>query len=143
MQSRKWIVSNAWLGRRHRRDQRRFAGIRHAQQPNVGKYLQFEAKMAALAVCTLRDFPGCTIGTALEASIAETALATFGNFLPLPRLSQVTNQLARINIVHHSAARNHDIEILARLAGFVATRTTLPALGAKLARDPKVGKRIH
>jgi hypothetical protein len=63
--------------------------------------------------------------------------------LPLSWLSQVTDQFARVDVVHDRATRNHNVEILARLAGLVAPGATLPAFRAKLASDSKIRERVQ
>ena len=85
----------------------------------------------------------CTIHTALETRITETALTTIGHFLALTRIGQITEQLARIHIVHNRPARNPDLEVIAGFAGLVSSGTTLTAFCLEFAADAKIRQRVE
>ena len=99
--------------------------------------------MAPFALGSLGDLARRAVHAALEARVSLATATGFGHFLPLPRLGQVADQLARINVMYDRAAGNHYVEVIARPAGFIPARTALPGLGLELPRHAEIGQCIH
>ena len=70
-------------------------------------------------------------------------MTAIGHLLALARLGQITDQLARINIVYNRPARNPDFEVVAGSAGLVSPGTALTTLGFEFAANAKIRQRIE
>ena len=112
VQGCKRVVRDPRLRLRHRRDQCGLARIRHAQKSNVCQDLEFESQVPALAGRPIGGFPRRTVSAALEARIAEPTATALGHHLSLPRLRQVGNQFASVDVVHHRPARYLHVQVL-------------------------------
>ena len=108
------------------------------EQTDVGEHLEFEAQVARLPRRTIGGSSRCAIGARFEARIAEAAFAAFGHALPLSVFGQVTDQLARIDVMHDGAAGHAHVAVVAGFAGHVAAGTAFAVLCAKLPCNPKV-----
>ncbi len=128
---------------RHRADERRLAGIRHAEQSHVGQHLQFELQVPTLARGAVRRLARGPVRAALEARIAQPPAAARRDHLALTVLGEIADEFARVDILHHGAARHVYIEIVPGPAGLVPARTALAALGAELPRNPEIRQGIH
>ena len=78
MQRRERIVGDLRPRVRDRRDQRRLAGVRHAEQADVGEHAQLEPQRALLARPAGRLLARRAVGAGLEVQVAEAAVAALG-----------------------------------------------------------------
>src|SRR6185369_5209422 len=96
-------VGDLRLGVRDRRDQRRLAGVRHAEQADVGENAQLELQSSMLAGPARSLLPRCAVGAALEVKVAETAVAALGEEHLLVVLEQLDDALAGVGVADDRA----------------------------------------
>jgi hypothetical protein len=125
MQGRERIVRDLRTRIRHGRDERRLAGVRHAQQAHVGQHLQFEAQLAAFAVLAVRLLARRAVGRRLEVDVAPAALAALGQQLDLFVLRQVGDDLAGDVVDDQGADRHAQVDVFGALAVAIGTAARL------------------
>ena len=94
------VVGDFGLGRRHRRDQRRLAGVGEADQRHVGHELELHVQPELLALLGLLGEGGGAAAVGEEARIAPAALAALGHH---------EAGALDVEVAHHGAAAlTHD-----------------------------------
>ncbi len=79
-----------------RADQRRLAGVRHAEQPDVGEHLELEMQHALHAFFARRRLARRAIGARFEMQVAEAALAALRQQRLLAVRGEVGDEFARV-----------------------------------------------
>ena len=116
---RERIVGDLRLGRADDGDQRRLAGVREADQADVGDQLQLDEQLALVAgVAVLREARRLTRGGG-EVLIAPSAAASFGDKDTFPFVREVGDDLAGGFIADDRTDRQLDGYVLAVVAGAV------------------------
>jgi hypothetical protein len=92
MQRREGIVGDLGLRGRHRSEEGRLAGVRHADDARVGDQLQAQPDRHLLARQAGIGAARRLVGRGLEMRIAEAAIAAFGDLEALADLGQVGDQ---------------------------------------------------
>ena len=129
MQGGERVIRNLRARIRHRRDEGGFAGIRHAQQADVGQHLQLEAQGTAFAFLALGLLARGAVGRGLEVDIAPAALAALGQQLLLAVLGQVGDDLAVDFIDDQGADRQAQEHVFRALAIAIGTTPGFAVLG--------------
>jgi hypothetical protein len=94
MQRGERIISDLRPGIGDGGDERRFAGIRHTQQTDIGEHFQLQPQIASFAFLAFGLLPRRAIRRRLEMDIAPAAFAAFGDQDFLAMLGQIGNELA-------------------------------------------------
>src|SRR5690606_16701742 len=118
------------------------AGVGHAEQADIGQYLELELELAMLAFFARRALARRAVGAGLEVQVAETALAAARDQLALAVAGQVGDQYAGIGVGNDGADRNAQFQVVAALAVAIRAAPVLAALGAEVARVAVVDQRI-
>ena len=83
------------------------------------------------------------IDAGLEARIAQATTTTLGDFPALTDSGQISDQLARVDVVNDGPARDLDDDVVAGTTGLVAARAWLAVPGPELAGNAKVRQRVQ
>src|SRR5690606_26731206 len=137
------IVRDLRRRRRDRADEGALAGVREAQQADVGQQLQFELEQALLALLARRRLPRRAVGRALEVHVAQAALAAARDQQALAVAGEVADHLVGVDVDHHRAYRDGDDLVLAALAVHLAAHAVLAALGLELALVAEVDQGVE
>ena len=125
-----------------RADQRRLAGVGHAQQPHVGEHAQFEAEPARLAFLPGGRLPRRPVGARLEVQVAQAPATALRDLRALAVVGEVGEALAAVGVGHHRAHRHAQHDVLAALAVLVGTAAVLAALRAEQPRVAILDQRV-
>ena len=98
VQRRERIVGDFRPRRRHGADQRGLAGVRQAEQADVGEQAELHAQAPRFARQSRAALARRAVGRALEALVAPAALAALRDQQRLARGRQVAERLARVVI---------------------------------------------
>src|SRR3546814_1713236 len=85
------------FGVRHRRDKGGLAGIRHAEQADIGQHFQLQPQLAPLAFLAFGFLPRCAIGRGFEMDVAPAAFAALGQQYLLAMLGQIRSEEQSLN----------------------------------------------
>src|SRR5690606_18705238 len=143
VQRRERIVGDLRPRRGQRARQRRLAGIRRAEQANVGEDLERELQVPLLAGLAARELPRRPVHAALERRVPAPSPAAARDEQPVAGLDQVAELLAGIEIDDLGADRHRDEEIRARRPGHVPAAARLTVLGLESPLDAKVRERVQ
>ena len=138
VQGGEWVVGDFRPGGRNRADQGRFAGIRKTEQPHIRNELQFQRELALFARQPQAGLAGSAVGARLEARVAPPAFAALGHQQRLAFDGQVAQLLAGIDIGHHGADRNGNVDIVAPVTGAIVAAAALAILASIRAGNAKV-----
>ena len=109
------VVGDLRLRRAHRRDQRRLARVREADERGVGQQLELEPQPALLAVLALLGERRRPARVRQEAGVAPAAPAAVGREPAVAVVHEVGEQLA-VAIAHDGALGHVDDEVVAARA---------------------------
>ncbi len=96
VQRRERVVGDLRPRRRDRANEGRLAGVRQAEQADVGDDLELEAELELLARRARRGFARRAVGRTLEARVADTVEAAAGDEDALARPLDVGDQFAAV-----------------------------------------------
>ena len=119
------IVGDLGPGPRDAAQERALAGVRLADQADVGDHLQLEPQVPALAFFAGREVARGLIGGRLEARVAFAAFAAAGRDHALARRGEVLEQQVVLGVDDHRAGRDEDHQIVGACA--VALASCRPA----------------
>ena len=126
----------------HRRDERRLAGIGHAEQAHVGQHLELQHQAAMLALLARRRLARRAVGAGLEMEVAEAALAALGEQRHLFVLREVGDRLAAVLVADLRAHRHAQPDVLGRGAVLVGAAAALAVPCDELALVAVVHQRV-
>ena len=121
VQGCEWIVRDFGPRIRDRRDQRALAGVRHAEQADVGQHAQLELELFPLSRPARRFLPRCAIGTGLEVQVAEAAVTSLADQYALTRHQQFGKDLIGFDISEDRPHRHAQDDVGARRTKLVRT----------------------
>src|SRR6185436_5287258 len=102
------IVGHLRACRRYSARQRRFAGVRRAEQAHVREQLQRELEPPSLAFDARIGLAGRAIHAGLEARIAAAALAALGDEQRIAVADEIAELLVGLDLMHFRALRHFD-----------------------------------
>ena len=143
MQRGERIIGNLRSRVADRRDQRRLAGVRQAEQAHVGQHLQFQMQPPVRARMARRRLPRRPVGARLEPDVAEATVAALGQQLTLAVLRQVGHQLAAVFVADLRAHRHTQLDVVGRRAILIGTAPALAIAGDELALIAVVDQRVQ
>ena len=134
------IVGNLGLGSGHRRDERRLARVGEPDQRDVGHQFELEVEPELLAGLALLGEGRRAAAVGQEASVAATALATFGHERAQAGRGHVHYQLPGA-IPHDGADGQGDVDVLAPRPVALLTRSVPAVRGAAERMVPEAKER--
>jgi hypothetical protein len=141
VERRERIVGHLRARARDRADEGGFAGVRQAEQPDVGQHAQLERELAALAGLAARELAWRAVGARLEMQVAEAALAALGEQRALAVRGEVGEQHA-VLVADQRADRHAQLDIRAAAPVLVGAAPDVAVGGAMDAREAVVDQRI-
>ena len=128
------IVRNLRPGRRDVRDQRRFAGVRKSDEPDIRKQLQLEAEVLDFTGFSRLHLARRAVRRGCEPGVAHAALPAARNEHALIVLGKIGHQPERVIgipglFVHERAHRHVEHEVLAGPSGAVRSFAVIAAVG--------------
>ena len=142
MLGRKWIVADFRLGAGKTAQQRRFAGIRQADQPGVGNDLQFQDDPAFLAKRAGLEFARGTVDGSGECLVASPASAAVSDVYFLIGFRQIAEDVPAVTVDDQGAGRHGDDDIAASFAVLFGPHAGTAILGAPVLAIDNVGQAI-
>ena len=127
---RERVVGDLRACRGHRADERALAGVRHAEETDVGEDPELEAQPALLALAPGRELARRAVRAGLEVQIAETAGATLCDQRPLAVGREIGDGLAGVGVGDHRADRHAQHDVLGSVSVLICAATVLAALRA-------------
>ncbi len=118
-----WVVGNLRARVGDRRDQRRLAGVGHAQQTDIGQHAQLELDLEALTRPTRRGLARRAVGAGLEVQVAKAAIAALGQHHLLARHQQLGQLLAGFGVADDGADRHAQHNVVASCTELIRTAT--------------------
>ena len=137
------VVRNARARIRDGSDQCGFASIGHPQQAHIGQNLQLQLEVALFTWPTRCFLAGRTVDGTLEAQIAKTTIAPFGNGDDLARGEQFKQDFARFRIGDDGAHRHFEHDVLTCRTEHVRAHAMLSALGLVTAGITKIDQGVQ
>ena len=133
------VVGDLRAGGRDAGDERRLAGVREADEADVGEQLQLEPQILLLARFARLHLARRPIGRRREVRVAHAAAAAARDEHALAFGGEIREQRVRLVrvaglLVDERADRHGELEIVAALAGAVRSLAVVAALGGR-ARD--------
>ena len=126
------VVGNLRLGRGNGADEGALAGIRQAQQANVGQDFHLQLQVTLVARLARRGLAWRTVGTGLETGIAQAVPAALGDHQLLAWRDQVADHFLSGRVDHRGADRHAQDQVVAFLAGAVGAAAVGAALGLEM-----------
>src|SRR5690606_9678981 len=142
MQRRERIVGDLRPRVADRSDQRRLAGVRQAEQSDVGKDLEFELQASLLARRARRALSRRAVRARLEVDVAPPALAALGQQLAFAVTDQIDEQLAAVLVEDLRADRHAQFDVLGSGAVLVGAATALAVAGLEPSLVTIVDQRV-
>ena len=140
---REGIIRDLRFGRADDGDERRFAGVRETNDPNVSDQLELDEQLTLFPILArLREPWGLPRGSG-EVLIALPASAAFRDGDLLPVLSQVGDHVAGDLVTDDRPYRQLDRDVGAGVAGHPRAHTVLAAPRFPLALELEVVKRVE
>ncbi len=130
LEGRERVVGDLGRGRGERGEERRLAGVRQADEADVGDEPELEAEPALLARLALLGVLGGLVGRRREVRVAEAAAAAARDHRLLAGGDEVGDQRAGLVVEDGRAGRDVEDEVVAGLA--VAPRPLAAAAGRRL-----------
>ena len=84
----------------------RLAGVREAEQADVGEQLELQLQRALLALAARRGLARRAVDRALEMHVAQAALAALGDQQALAVRGEVADDLVGVDVDDHGADRH-------------------------------------
>ena len=137
------VVRHPRRGRRNGTDEGGFAGIRKAEQADIGQQTQLQLQLAHIAGRTRRGLARRAVDRGLEMDIAQPALAALRHQHALTMAGEVADHLIGVDVGDHGAHRHADRGVLAALAVHLAAHAVFAALRLEAALMAKVDQRIE
>ena len=137
------IVGDLGLGRRHRREEGRLAGIGQPDQPGVGDQLEPQPDGHLLAGQAGVGASRRLVGRGLEMLVAEAAIAALGELDALADPGQVADQRLVVLLVDLGADRHFQRHVGALAAGAVAAHAVHACLGLEMLLVAVVDQRVE
>ena len=135
MQRRERIVGNFRLRRRNRADQRRFAGIRQAEQADVRHHLQLEPQLRASRPADPGiAWRGVRLVLLLNLVLPQPPLPPLATSRRWPKPIDVAQLLFGIDIDDNGADRDGNVEIVAAARRCSPGRRPAVPFGARKVR---------
>ena len=128
LQRRERIVSDLGAGGRDHREQRALAGVRLAEQPDVGDELEDELEAPLLACFSRLPFARRLVCRSREVLIAAPAAAALRNEQGLIGHDQLAEDLAGVGVAHLGPRGKGEVDVLRRFPRHVLPFTMLAAL---------------
>ena len=145
---REGVVGDLGLGSRHDRQQRRLAGIREPDQPDVGEHLQLQYESPFVALLARLRITRRLIRRTLEVPVAQSSAAAFEQYQPLAvgrHLAHGHQLRLALLVLHdtlgHRAQRHGDDDVARIFARRTGTRPALAVLGELVALVFEVDER--
>ncbi len=120
MQRRERIVGDLRPRVGHGRDQRRFAGVGHAEQADVRKHAKFEMQPPLFALLAACELAWRAVGARLEVEVAEAAGTALGEQQTLAVAIEIGDQGARFVVIDDRAHGEAQLDVPA--GGAIAVR---------------------
>ena len=136
------VVGDLRARARHRADEARLAGVRQAEQADVGEHAQLEREPAALARLAAGELARRAVDARLEVHVAEAALAAAREQRALAVPGEVGDQIAGFLVADHGAHRHAQLEVAPGGAVAVLAQAAGAVLGAVDAREAVVDQRV-
>ncbi len=143
MQGRERVVGDLRLRVRDRGDQGRLAGVRHAEQADVGQHTQLELQLLLLARPAGRLLARCTVRARLEVQVAEAAVAALGDQHLLARHEQFDDQIVGLGIADDRADRHAQHDVGGSRAELVGAAPAFAVARFVAARVTEVDQRVE
>ncbi len=143
MQRGERIVGDLRLGRAHRGEKRRLAGIGQADETGIGDQLQPQADGALLAGLAGIGLARRAVGRRLEIGVAEAAIAALGDGHALADMGEIGKQRLAVFVVDLRADRHLEHHVLAVGAVHVLAHAVAAALGLEVLLVAVVDQRIE
>ena len=112
MQRRERIVRDFRPRGRDRADEGRLAGVRHAEQADVGEHLELELELARFARLAARELARRAIGARFEVDVAQAALAALREqraSASCSARSAMSSPVSRSVMTVPTGTRKHDV----------------------------------
>ena len=130
-QGGKRIVSHFRLGGGDRTDEGGFAGVRHAQHPDIGQQHQLQLQVAFITRGTHGFLTRRTVNGRFETGVAQTVPAAFRHHQTLTVFGHIAHGLAGALVDNPGADRHFYRHVFTTLTGTVAALAILPTFGAE------------
>ena len=143
MERREGVVGNLGPRLRHRCKERRFTGVRQADQPGVCDQFEaqpdghFQAGQSCVGVV------GGLIGCGLEAHVAKAAVAALGQHHTVADVDEIGQQRFAVFGVDFGTGRNFDGAIRATSAGAVLAHAVFAVLGLVVLLIAVIDQRVE
>ena len=109
------IVGDLRARARHRADEARLAGVRQAEQADVGEHAQLERELAALARLAAGELARRAVDARLEVHVAEAALRRRARAARARRLARGRRPASPLVLVADQRAHRHaQLDVVAR-----------------------------
>ena len=125
MQGRERIVRDPRPRVRDLGDEGRFAGVRHAQQADVGKHLELKSQKPLLARFALRRLPGRAVDAALEVKVPQATLSTPRQDFALAVANQIEQAFVGLSIMDFGTNRHAQDDVIRSSAVLVTAAPML------------------
>src|SRR5581483_7779417 len=141
------IIGDFRTRRGDARDERRLAGVRESDQPDVREQFQFEPQIFDLARFARLRLARCAIRGGREARVAHAAATALRDEHALALFREVRDQLQGFGLVtgllvHERADRHRKFEVGASMAGAIRAHAVLAAFSGELGVEPEIDERV-
>ena len=143
MQRGEGIVGDLRPRVRDRGDQRRLAGVGHAQQADIGQHAQLQLERLDLAGPARGLLARRAVGAGLEVQVAEAAVAALGQDDLLAVLEQLGDDLLGLGVADDRAHRHAQHHVLASGAELVRAATGLAIARLVAAGVAEIDQRVQ
>ncbi len=143
IKGRKRIIGNLWFGRGDLPDQGRLPGIGLSDQPHIRQHLHLQAQIARFPRRPPRGLARCAVSTAFKPGIAQPMDTPFRHQQLVTGLDQITDQLARLQLIDARPQRHVDQQVIGGFADAVSAHARLTVPGAKQAGMAKIHQGIQ
>ncbi len=137
------VVGNFGARIRHRRNKRRFSGVGHTEQTDIGQHLQLELQVFFVARPTGGFLARRAVDRALKTQVAKATIAAFGNGDDFAGFEQLVQHFAGFSIGDDGADGHFQRDVATGRAKHIGAHAVLAALGLVAARVAVVHQRVQ
>lgn len=135
---RKRIIRDLRRCPRQAAEQRRLAGVRLADQPDVGDHLQFEEDFAELSRFARCELARCAIGRTGEPGVPAPAAPAVGDDHLFAMFDQVLQHVAALGVAQDRSGRHADDDVIRVTARFHRALSRKPVMGVPVTDSDQV-----
>ena len=143
MQGRERVVGDLRPRVRNRGDERRLAGVGHAEQPDVGQHFEFEQQLLLLAGPARSLLPRRSVRAGLEVQVAEPAVAALDDQHLLVGHQQFGDHLIRLEVGEDGPDGHAQRDVFGGGAVLIGTAPVFATPCLVAARESEVDQRVE